>query len=54
MTDHAARFTADDRRVIAERHFGWEKAPYALLAKVFSVHPNTIAAICRAHARKTT
>lgn len=39
--------TDNDRAVICERHFGWEKASFASLAAIFGVHPNTIAAICR-------
>lgn len=39
--------TDNDRDVIRERHFGWERASFALLAAVFGVHANTIAAICR-------
>lgn len=40
-------FTADERRVICERHTGWEKASISTLAAVFDAHPNTIAAILR-------
>lgn len=41
-----ASFTPDERAVIRERHFGWEQAPFALLARVFDTHANTIRTIC--------
>lgn len=34
--------------VIRERHFGWEKATPALLARVFGVSPQRITAILNA------
>lgn len=47
MGEGLGGLTDNDKAVIRERHFGWEKASFALLAAVFVVHPNTIAAICR-------
>lgn len=35
-----------ERRVIAERHHGWEAASAGLLARVFDTTPQHIAAIC--------
>lgn len=41
-----ASFTPDERAVIRERHLGCEQAPFALLARVFDAHTNTIRTIC--------
>lgn len=41
-------FTDNERDVIRERHTGWEKASFALLAAVFDTHANTIRTICTA------
>lgn len=37
----------NEKVVIRERHFGWEKAPAALLALVFGVSRQRIAAILK-------
>lgn len=39
-------FTEDEIRVIKDRHFGWEKASYVLLARVFNTTPQRISRIC--------
>lgn len=39
----------DEIRVIRDRHYGWESASPALLAKVFGVSHQRISAILRAH-----
>jgi len=42
-------FTDDEARVIRERHFGWEMADFATLARIFGTSPQQIASICRTH-----
>lgn len=42
-----SRLDTNTRRVIYERHHGWEKASYAQLAAIFRVRPETIRAVCR-------
>lgn len=49
--------TDDDKRVIRERHFGWEGASPGLLARVFGVSVQAInaviaAGLCRACKRR--
>lgn len=41
--------TPDDIRVIRDRHYGWESASPALLAKVFRVSHQRISAVLRAN-----
>lgn len=43
----AEALTDNDREVIRERHFGFEKATFSELAQIFGVHANTIKAICK-------
>lgn len=38
---------ADERAVIRERHFGWEKAKPSLLADIFQCSIGTITAVLR-------
>lgn len=40
-------FTAEERAVIRERHYGWELASCSDLAAIFNTTPQAIAAICR-------
>jgi hypothetical protein len=42
--------TDDEKSVIRERHFGWEKATPALLADVFLTPVQTIVAVLRTEA----
>ena len=39
--------TANERNVIRERHHGWERASFALLASIFGVSAREIGRICR-------
>ena len=39
--------TEDERRVILARHFGWEDARPATLARIFGVSHQMIAAVLR-------
>ncbi len=41
-------FSDDEKRVIFERHTGWEKAPASVLAAVFETTPQRITAIIKA------
>lgn len=41
-----ADFTANERLVIRERHYGHEEASYALLARIFETTPQAIRSIC--------
>jgi len=42
-------FSDNTMAVICERHFGWEMADFATLARIFGTSPQHIAAICRTH-----
>jgi len=42
-------FSDNTLAVIRERHFGWEMADFATLARIFGTSPQHIASICRTH-----
>lgn len=44
-------FTPDEIAVICKRHFGWERATAALLARVFETTPQHITSILRSDPR---
>lgn len=50
MLKHVLRdirhLSENEKEVIAERRYGWEKADCATLARIFCVHPTTIAKVC--------
>ncbi len=52
VTRSIHELSENEKDVIIERRFGWEKADCATLARVFCAHPTTIAMVCELHPRK--